>query len=82
MWAINLDAATAAITNGQSESWVRLQNRSTAGWSGRAGFTLVRYGGDIILYGGYKSVRRPPLSGPRSECPPWRPFFSSYAATT
>jgi hypothetical protein len=55
MWAINIDAATAAITNGQPQTWVRLQNQTgSSGWAGRAGFTLVRYGGDILLYGGYK----------------------------
>lgn len=53
MWAINIDAAVAGIATGQPQSWVRLQNR-TAAWAGRAGFTLVRYGGDIIMYGGYK----------------------------
>lgn len=81
MWAINLDAATTAITTGQPQSWVRLQNRSTAGWSGRAGFTLVRYGGDIILYGGYKSVREGGAEGATRALPCPLPTPRSYDLT-
>ena len=54
MWAINIDAATAAISSNQPQSWVRLQNQTAGAWAGRAGFTLARYGGDILMYGGYK----------------------------
>lgn len=57
MWALNLDTAIKAFPSGPAQPWTKIQSDlPDALWAPRAGFSLVKVAGTILLFGGYTCV--------------------------